>query len=162
MTGPLPKPGWYPDPTGAPRQRYWTGTEWAPLAPPAAQVPPPPPAPKKVMSWEKIILLPLAVVFAGLAVLFAIAGKWEAVGGVLVLGVFVAAPVLLVLLMVRRTRQSRQIRAEQRAYREGLIARADQQHGSFMGGDAGGPGAFGSAPWMQFPPSSDDRPTASG
>jgi hypothetical protein len=97
-----------------------------------------------VVSLEKIILLPLAVVFGGLAILFAIAGEWKVVGGVAVLGVVVAAPILLVLLVVRRMRQARQIRNEQREYREGLIARADQQHGSMMGGvsDAGVFGAF--------------------
>lgn len=156
MNRPLSAPGWYPDPTGAPRQRYWTGMEWAPLGADPL-VPPPPPAPKKVISLEKIILLPLAAVFGSLAILFAIAGKWEAVGGVLVLCAFVAAPVLLVLLVVRRTRQSRQIRAEQRAYREGLIARADRQHRSAMGGDVG-LGGFGAFNPPQFPPPSGDRP----
>jgi TIR domain/Protein of unknown function (DUF2510) len=29
MTAPLPPPGWYPDPSGAPRQRYWDGYKWA-------------------------------------------------------------------------------------------------------------------------------------
>lgn len=29
MTAPLPPPGWYPDPSGAPRQRYWDGCDWA-------------------------------------------------------------------------------------------------------------------------------------
>ena len=29
MTAPLSPPGWYPDPSGAPRQRYWDGCKWA-------------------------------------------------------------------------------------------------------------------------------------
>ncbi|KAA1250773.1 DUF2510 domain-containing protein [Mycobacterium simiae] len=43
MTG-APLPGWYPDPSGAPGQRYFDGQQWtyrAPLPPPT---PPPPPS----------------------------------------------------------------------------------------------------------------------
>jgi TM2 domain-containing membrane protein YozV len=39
MTSPPPAPGWYPDPSGGPGQRYWGGTEWldpSPAPPPAA------------------------------------------------------------------------------------------------------------------------------
>jgi len=36
MTAP-PPPGWYPDPSGAPRQRYFDGREWAPVPPPPRQ-----------------------------------------------------------------------------------------------------------------------------
>ena len=52
MTAPLPPPGWYPDPNGAPAQRYFDGTKWtdqlAPVSPPVAfytpvQGPLPPP-----------------------------------------------------------------------------------------------------------------------
>jgi hypothetical protein len=33
MTQPLPLPGWYPDPSGVPGQRYWDGQKWGPKAP---------------------------------------------------------------------------------------------------------------------------------
>lgn len=39
MTAPAPAPGWFPDPSGAPLQRYFDGTQWtthtAPYNPPA-------------------------------------------------------------------------------------------------------------------------------
>jgi hypothetical protein len=28
MSAPSPPPGWYPDPSGAPQQRYWDGSKW--------------------------------------------------------------------------------------------------------------------------------------
>jgi hypothetical protein len=34
VSAPLPSPGWYPDPSGAPRRRYWDGQQWAPDPPP--------------------------------------------------------------------------------------------------------------------------------
>jgi hypothetical protein len=35
MTAPVPAPGWYPDPSGAPgQQRYWDGQQWTVHAPP--------------------------------------------------------------------------------------------------------------------------------
>lgn len=34
---PLSAPGWYPDPSGAPGQRYWNGTDWTEVPPPPAQ-----------------------------------------------------------------------------------------------------------------------------
>lgn len=34
MSAPTPPPGWYPDPAGIPRQRYWDGTQWAPVPEP--------------------------------------------------------------------------------------------------------------------------------
>ena len=37
MTSPQAAPGWYPDPSGGPGQRYWDGQQW--------QAPPPVPAP---------------------------------------------------------------------------------------------------------------------
>jgi TM2 domain-containing membrane protein YozV len=49
VTAPPPPPGWYPDPAGAPTQRYFDGTRWtdqlAPLSTPpmVAQGPLPPP-----------------------------------------------------------------------------------------------------------------------
>jgi hypothetical protein len=39
MTNPLP--GWYPDPSGNPGQRYWDGQQWGPTAPTAATAFPP-------------------------------------------------------------------------------------------------------------------------
>jgi hypothetical protein len=33
MTQPSPLPGWYPDPSGVPGQRYWDGQKWGPKAP---------------------------------------------------------------------------------------------------------------------------------
>ena len=45
MTHPT-SPGWYPDPSGAPTQRYFDGTQWtdqlAPFAAPVPQASPPP------------------------------------------------------------------------------------------------------------------------
>ncbi|MGH3563077.1 MAG: DUF2510 domain-containing protein [Mycobacterium sp.] len=37
LTTPTPRSGWYPDPSGTPRQRYLDGTNWT-----AQYVPPPP------------------------------------------------------------------------------------------------------------------------
>ena len=53
---PPPQPGWYPDPAGGWGQRYWDGTAWGPVAPPAA---PPPPAKRGVSPALLILLLPL-------------------------------------------------------------------------------------------------------
>lgn len=39
MTTPQPAPGWYPDPSGRPGQRYWDGQQWHD-APAAAGVAP--------------------------------------------------------------------------------------------------------------------------
>jgi TM2 domain-containing membrane protein YozV len=40
MTSQQPAPGWYPDPTGGPGQRYWDGAQWQALPPPAPTAPP--------------------------------------------------------------------------------------------------------------------------
>lgn len=45
-------PGWYPDPSGAPGQRYFDGTNWTVTAPPP---PAPAPAPKKGRKWPWIV-----------------------------------------------------------------------------------------------------------
>jgi hypothetical protein len=39
---PQPEPGWYPDPSGGPGQRYWDGRQWQAFPPPVP-VPQPPP-----------------------------------------------------------------------------------------------------------------------
>lgn len=50
MTETTPPEGWYPDPSGAPQQRYWTGDEWttAIAAPAVVAVPVPVPVPVAV------------------------------------------------------------------------------------------------------------------
>lgn len=37
MNAPEPLPGWYPDPSGAPGQRYWDGRQWSAVPPPVQQ-----------------------------------------------------------------------------------------------------------------------------
>jgi threonine/homoserine/homoserine lactone efflux protein len=39
MNAPAPLPGWYPDPSGAPGQRYWDGQQWTAVPPPPVQQP---------------------------------------------------------------------------------------------------------------------------
>lgn len=40
MTSQQPAPGWYPDPSGTPGQKYWDGHQWnAPPPPPPGSVP---------------------------------------------------------------------------------------------------------------------------
>lgn len=56
---PMPMPGWYPDPSGAPEQRYWDGQKWADA-----------PAPRKTPDKTKWI----AGGIAALVLLIAIAG----------------------------------------------------------------------------------------
>ena len=48
---PPPTPGWFPDPSGGPGQRYWDGTSWGPPAPAA------PPAKKRssVTAWVIVV-----------------------------------------------------------------------------------------------------------
>ncbi|AMT71994.1 DUF4352 domain-containing protein [Mycobacteroides abscessus subsp. massiliense] len=56
-------PGWYPDPSGAPGQRYFDGTNWTNTPPP-----PPVPAPKKSRKWPWIVGAVVLVLFViGLA-----------------------------------------------------------------------------------------------
>jgi hypothetical protein len=47
----LPPAGWYPDPSGAPVQRYWDGTRWAAQQAPAA------PQPRPVKNLGPVVLL---------------------------------------------------------------------------------------------------------
>lgn len=124
-------------------QRYWNGHEWthhvAVLIARNERS-----AARKVVSLEKIVGLPFTLVFAGLALICAVAGEWKAVGGVAVLAVLVGAPILLILLIVRRTRSSHQNRADQRRYQSGLIARFDQETHATPYGDVhpAAPGVF--------------------
>jgi TM2 domain-containing membrane protein YozV len=60
---PLPPPGWYPDPNGAPAQRYFDGTKWtdqlAPLNTPIvahSQSPVPPPRSAAVAGLLQLFL----------------------------------------------------------------------------------------------------------
>jgi uncharacterized protein DUF2510 len=50
MGAPRPAPGWYPDPSGAPGQRYWDGIAWTDvrIAPPQ---PPNPPGMSTTQKW---------------------------------------------------------------------------------------------------------------
>jgi TM2 domain-containing membrane protein YozV len=61
---PQPPPGWYPDPDGAPAQRYFDGTKWtdqlAPLSTPTAAYP----------STRDALPAPKSAVAAGLLQLF--------------------------------------------------------------------------------------------
>ncbi|QRY43121.1 DUF4352 domain-containing protein [Mycolicibacterium boenickei] len=52
-----PAPGWYPDPSGAPGQRYWDGTQWGPMVP----------LPKK-SNAGKVVLIVIAAII-GLSIL---------------------------------------------------------------------------------------------
>ncbi|MBA0047719.1 DUF4352 domain-containing protein [Mycobacteroides sp. LB1] len=46
-------PGWYPDPSGAPGQRYFDGTNWTNTPPPPPVAPAP--APKRSRKWPWIV-----------------------------------------------------------------------------------------------------------
>ena len=65
-SAPSPPPGWYPDPSGAPGQRYFDGQQWTTHAPPA---------PKKSRTglWIGLSLLAAVVLcFGGCAALIGI------------------------------------------------------------------------------------------
>jgi hypothetical protein len=116
-----PVPGWYPDPADSAAQRYWNGTGWTHHRAAAQR-----PVSNNAVSLEKIVIIPFAVVFGGLALVFALAGEWKALGGVALLAVLVGAPLALALLLARRARQARQNRAQRRDYEAGLLARFNQ------------------------------------
>jgi hypothetical protein len=60
-----PIPGWYPDPSGAARQRYWDGHEWTGHAPPPQQL-------SRTALWITLsIIAMVAVFFAGCSALIA-------------------------------------------------------------------------------------------
>ena len=65
MGAPSPAPGWYPDPSGAPGQRYWDGQQWT--------IPARPPAARKVLA---IIAVPL-LFFGGLRRASLSARHWD-------------------------------------------------------------------------------------
>jgi hypothetical protein len=75
MTQPTP-PGWYPDPSGTPSQRYFDGKEWTEhrAAAPASTTPPPyvPAGAKKRIVWPWVLLGVLVLFFGGCAALVAI------------------------------------------------------------------------------------------
>ncbi|OBK00056.1 hypothetical protein A5746_10885 [Mycolicibacterium conceptionense] len=116
--------GWYPDPSGAPRLKYWDGRQWW-LGP----------SPQKLTSAERIIAIFFCVTFGGLAGIFAIAGAWKAVEGVAIMAVLVGTPVSVIVLAVRAVKQSNRTRANRRAYEAGLMSRLDQQHRAMLRGD---------------------------
>jgi hypothetical protein len=60
-----PPPGWYPDPSGKPDQRFWDGNAWAPEGSPQAQQ-----AIKKTKRWPWVI-----GVIAALVVVVALSGN---------------------------------------------------------------------------------------
>lgn len=80
---PGPPPGWYPDPAGAPRLRWWDGAAWTahlsgpPAYPqPAQQLQPPPQAPRPTLDAQAPIYNPmiwLIVLLPVLTLAFAIA-----------------------------------------------------------------------------------------
>jgi hypothetical protein len=64
-----PLRGWYPDPSGAPRQRYWDGQQWTGHAPPR-------PTLGKNQLWIALgIIAVIALVFAGCSAMIAAGSK---------------------------------------------------------------------------------------
>ena len=55
MTEPAPRPGWYPDPSGIPTQRYFDGTEWTGQVAPLnlAPLPLPPSLPPNTVDFSR-------------------------------------------------------------------------------------------------------------
>ncbi|CAN5384347.1 hypothetical protein BH09ACT8_BH09ACT8_44700 [soil metagenome] len=75
------------------------------------------------MSLEKIVLIPFGVFFGGVATIYALLGDWQTALGVLLLAVVVGAPLTLIILVSRKVRQDRRVRAQRREYEAGLLAR---------------------------------------
>lgn len=80
MTQPTP-PGWYPDPSGAPGQRYFDGKDWTehraaaqpPAAPPSAPAPYGPVGARKRKVWPWVLLTVIVLFFGGCAALLVVA-----------------------------------------------------------------------------------------
>ena len=53
MDGAAPQAGWYPDPNGSGRQRWWDGATWADLQPVVATVPG---QPLNTWLWQSIVV----------------------------------------------------------------------------------------------------------
>lgn len=66
----MSSPGWYPDPAGSGRQRYFDGTNWTEHF----HAPPPPPAAKKGGDTLKALLITAAVIVVALFIFGAISG----------------------------------------------------------------------------------------
>ena len=64
-------PGWYPDPSGAPLQRYWDGTTWTAQTAGGLPVTAPQAAGRSGQSWVPWTIATVAVVLALIAVLVA-------------------------------------------------------------------------------------------
>ena len=69
MSTSLTPPGWYPDPDGSPRLRFWTGSAWSDHVSVPAPLPPPPSPDAHRIPWRKVlpILAIPAVLVAGCA-----------------------------------------------------------------------------------------------
>jgi len=61
---PTPPPGWYPDPSGGPGQRYWDGSKWTDVNVPSTPPPIGPPIARRSASPLKVLLIIGAVMFA--------------------------------------------------------------------------------------------------
>ena len=61
---PPPAPGWYPDPSGGPGQRYWDGSKWTDVNVPSTPPPIGPPIARRSTSPLKVLLTIGAVMFA--------------------------------------------------------------------------------------------------
>jgi hypothetical protein len=68
-TPPTPPPGWYPDPSGAPGQRYWDGRAWH-----ASPGPPPSASSTTGRAWL-VVLAVVVLFFGGCAALIAIGAR---------------------------------------------------------------------------------------
>ena len=60
---PQPPPGWYPDPSGGPGQRYWDGTKWTDVNVPPSTPPIGPRNARRSTSPLKVLLIIGAVIF---------------------------------------------------------------------------------------------------
>lgn len=71
MTTPLPPPGWYPDPSGAPGLRYFDGRDWTEHRASGAGMPQPP-RPRKRTVWPWALLGVFVLFFGGCVALIAL------------------------------------------------------------------------------------------